>query len=182
MILTGREIEKQVRNGAIVIDPFQDSALNPNSYDLRLGDHLRVYDSSTIDVARYNPTSVIELPEEGLCLEGGGFYLGFSQERVGSEHFVPVLHAKSGTARAGLFVHVTANLIDIGSIGNLTFQLAPVLDVIVRPGMALAQVSFWKPIGEIDLYQGKYAGSVGPRASESYRDWAGHDDRPSEGV
>ncbi|MGH3868848.1 MAG: dCTP deaminase [Pseudonocardiaceae bacterium] len=125
---------------------------------------------------------IIELPEEGLCLKGGGFYLGFSQEQVGSEHFVPVLHAKSGTARAGLFVHVTANLIDIGSIGNLTFQLAPVLDVIVRPGMALAQVSFWKPIGEIDLYQGKYAGSVGPRASESYRDWAGRDGLPPEGT
>jgi dCTP deaminase len=182
VILTGCEIEKQVRNGAIVIDPFRDSALNPNSYDLRLGDHLRVYDSGTIDVARYNPTSLIELPEEGLCLKGGGFYLGFSQERVGSEYFVPVLHAKSGTARAGLFVHVTANLIDIGSTGNLTFQLAPVLDVIVRPGMALAQVSFWKPIGEIDLYHGKYAGSVGPQASESYRDWAGRDGLPPEGA
>lgn len=173
MILTGPEIEKQVSAGAIVISPFAEDAVNPNSYDLQLGEYLLQYRSEVLDVAKDNPTEVVQIPESGLRLKGGELYLGFSVERVGSDNFVPLLHAKSGTARAGLFVHVTANLIDIGSVGNLTFQLAPVLDVIVRPGMRLAQVSFWKPIGEIDLYRGKYVDSRGPRASESFRDWNG---------
>jgi hypothetical protein len=35
----------------------------------------------------------------------------------------PTNSGKSGTARMGLFVHVTADLIDIGSHGVTTFQL-----------------------------------------------------------
>ncbi len=178
MILTGPEIEKQVSDNRITIDPFDSRALNPNSYDLRLNDHLLVYEEEIIDVAKKNPTRVLPVSPEGLLLKGGGFYLGSSIERVGSEHYVPVLHAKSGTARSGLFVHVTANLIDIGSVGNLTFQLAPVLDVVVRPGMAVAQVSFWRTSGEIALYQGKYAGAAGPQSSRSFVDWADEDSLP----
>lgn len=178
MILTGAEIEKQVRSGTIIINPFRDEALNPNSYDLRLGDELLVYESDVLDVARRNNTRTVLIPDSGMRLRAGKLYLGSSAETVGSDHYVPVLHGKSGTARAGLFVHVTANLIDLGSVGRLTFQLAPVLDVVVRPGWPLAQVSFWQPVGDRLLYQGKYAGSTGPRASESFRDWAGaHDER-----
>ena len=143
MILTGPEIGTRVGLRHIIIEPFSAAALNPNSYDVALGDSILVYSSSILDVAKHNPVEELRIPPEGLLLKGGGFYLGHSVERIGSDHFVPILHAKSGTARAGLFVHVTANLIDLGSVGNLTFQLAPVLDV----------------------------DSVGPRPSESYRAW-----------
>lgn len=180
MILTGPEIRRQVRCGRIIIDPFDETSLNPNSCDIRLGSRILTYATQTLDVSVANPTTELSVPAEGLLLKGGNFYLGHSVERVGSDHFVPILHAKSGTARAGLFVHVTANLIDLGSVGNLTFQLAPVLDVIVYPGAHIAQVSFWKPLGKIDLYHGKYAGSVGPRSSESYRDWNLHPDPGSD--
>lgn len=104
-------------------------------------------------------------------MDARSFHLGASIEKVGSDYFVPMLHAKSGTARKGLFVHVTADLIDIGSFGKLTLQLYATLPVKVYPNMLIGQVTFWKPQGDIELYKGKYQGSDKPRISEIYKDF-----------
>lgn len=42
-MLTGSEIYKQVKNGRIEITPFAKERINPNSYNLRLDDHLKIY-------------------------------------------------------------------------------------------------------------------------------------------
>jgi dCTP deaminase len=170
VILTGREIARQVRNGRVILDPYDASQVNPNSYDLTLDSRLLVYRSALVDTQWDNPVDELRIPPEGMVLEAGGFYLGASREVVGSRHYVPQLHAKSGVARLGLFVHVTANLIDVGSVGNLTLQLHPILSLRVYPGIRIAQVSFWRTEGEITLYNGKYQGSVGPQSSRSYVD------------
>ena len=103
-------------------------------------------------------------------LEPLSFSLGCSVEMLGSNHFVPLVHAKSSTARAGLFVHVTADLIDIGSIGRITFQLFSTIAFRVYPGMRVAQMTFWRTRGRIHLYKGKYKGSQGPRKSLIFLD------------
>lgn len=48
-MLTGREILKQVKKGNIHIDPFDESQLNPNSYNLRLGKELAIYSRGSTD-------------------------------------------------------------------------------------------------------------------------------------
>lgn len=171
MILTGPEIGKQVEAGRIRIDPFDPAQLTTNSYDLRLGDNFLRYTSPVIDVRKRADFEVLEIPKEGLHLAKGTFVLSETRERFGSDHFVPIIHAKSGTARCGLFAHVTADLIDIGSFGKSTLQLYATLPVTIYPGMLLAQVSFWKPLGEIKLYEGKYQGSNGPMPSLTYLDY-----------
>ena len=50
MILSGKEIKKQVEEGSIAIDPFSDDQINPNSYNLRLHPDLLVYDLSLIHI------------------------------------------------------------------------------------------------------------------------------------
>ncbi len=42
-MLTGPEIVRQRQLGNIVIDPFDEARVNPNSYNLRLSNHLKVY-------------------------------------------------------------------------------------------------------------------------------------------
>ena len=42
-MLTGSEIEKQIKKGNIKIDPYDPSYINPNSYNLRLHPQLKVY-------------------------------------------------------------------------------------------------------------------------------------------
>lgn len=170
MIVTGREIDEQVRTGRITLDPFVERQINPNSYDLSLDRRLLVYRDDVVDPREDNAVDELVIPDEGLVLRAGHLYLGASREVVGSRYYAPQLHAKSGIARLGLFVHVTANLIDIGSVGNLTLQLHPVLDVRVHVGILIAQVSFWVPHGEIVLYDGKYQGSDGPQPSRSHID------------
>lgn len=170
MILTGLEIERQIVLGAISIHPFNKRQVNPNSYDLRLGNRILTYTDSILDTRNDNPVTEVELCAGGFKLSAGRVYLGASHEALGGGSFVPMLHAKSGIARLGLFVHATADLIDIGFQGNITFQLIPTLDITVYPHMLIAQVTFWKTLGEITLYKGKYQGSIGPQPSKSHQD------------
>jgi len=170
MILTGKHIVKEVETGLICIDPFDARHVTTNSYDLMLGKTLLVYEEEVLDPKSNNKYEEMTIPDEGILLPKGSFHLGSSVEKIGSTAYVPIIHAKSGVARLGLFVHVTADLIDIGSFGVVTFQFYATLPVRIYPGMKIAQVSFWQPKGDIVLYQGKYQGSTGPRTSMSHLD------------
>ncbi|WP_187484944.1 dCTP deaminase [Pantoea agglomerans] len=170
MILTGNKISEEISNERICIEPFQMDQITTNSYDLRLGNKYLVYTQDVIDTKQPPTYEEKEIPDDGLVMKAGDFILGHSEEIIGSNHYVPLIHAKSGTARMGLFVHVTADLIDIGSIGNSTFQLYATLPVKIFKGMLIAQVTFWVPEGKIDLYQGKYQHSRGPQPSRTYLD------------
>jgi dCTP deaminase len=173
MILTGTEILRECQRRRIQIDPFDPARASTNSYDLTLGHDFIRYEEAVIDPRRHNNYEKFKIGAEGLQMVQGDFLLGHSSEAIGSDYYVPLIHAKSGIARLGLFVHVTADLIDIGSHGNITFQLHNTLPIRLFPGMAIAQVTFWKPKGKIVLYNGKYQGSRGPRASEVHRDFVG---------
>ena len=170
MILTGKEIEKEVNGGMITITPFNPSCITTNSYDVALGNTLLKYTEEILDPKKNNSYEEILIPPKGIILTKNSFHLGSSCEKIGSNSYVPIVHAKSGIARLGLFVHVTADLIDIGSIGTITFQFYATLPVKIYPGMKIAQVSFWQPKGDIVLYSGKYQNSDGPRSSLSYLD------------
>lgn len=142
-----------------------------NSYDISLDRFLIKYSDMVIDPKLEANYEIIEIPDEGYELKKGEFHLGSSVETIGSDYYVPLVHAKSDIARLGLFIHVTANLIDVGSKGNITFQLYPVNNLKIYPNMEIAQISFWKPYGHIDLYNGKYQNSKGPQVSKIYRDF-----------
>ena len=49
-VLTGPEIARHVELGSIVIDPYDRSRLNPNSYNLRLADKLLVYNVNCAEI------------------------------------------------------------------------------------------------------------------------------------
>lgn len=171
MILTGKKIIEEIRNNRIEISPFDKKRVTTNSYDLSLGDTIIRYKAGVIDPKRKTPYEEIKILADGLVLDAGEFVLGHSNERIGSDFYVPMIHGKSGTARMGLFVHVTADLIDIGSHGVTTFQLYATLPVRLCSGILIAQVSFWVPFGDIVLYKGKYQNSTGPRPSMTYKDF-----------
>lgn len=171
MILTGNKIKEEVNKGRIVISDFCEEFCTTNSYDLSLDTRLIRYIGEYVDPKQEPQYEIIEIPESGYVLEKGSFYLGSSKEVIGSEHYVPLVHAKSGIARMGLFVHVTADLVDIGSIGNITFQLHATLPIKVYPGMKIGQATFWVPEGKIELYKGKYQHSSGPQVSKAYLDY-----------
>ena len=172
MILTGPEIQRQVELRRIRLSPYETGRVTTNSYDLTLSDELLCYQDECLDPTRASQARQIRIPPGGFALNKGDFFLGATVENVGSDYYVPLLHARSSVARLGLFVHVTADLIDIGFFGRLTLQLYAVTPVKLVPGMLIAQVTFWQPTGEIKLYRGKYQGAQSPVMSKSYLDSA----------
>jgi len=53
-MLTGKEIMNRIKAGEIVIDPFDEKRINPNSYDLTLNKKLLIYDNTlTKEEVRY---------------------------------------------------------------------------------------------------------------------------------
>lgn len=175
MILTGGKIHEEVLNKNIIINPFSSDQVSPNSYDFRLGETLLTYRAKTLDAKKNNETEKITIPKEGIILMPNKLYLGHTYEEMGSNKFVPIIRGRSSTGRLGLFINITADLIDIGSINQWTLQLHTVQPLRVYPNMLIGQVTFWEPEGQIDLYNGKYQGSIGPVASKLYRDFSQKD-------
>jgi dCTP deaminase len=170
MILTGSAIGKAVRAGEIIIHPFNADNLQPNSYDFHLGDTVKVYRERILDPRKPNPVDTYTIPPEGLTLDPGVLVLGHIAETIGSTVYVPIIKGISSIARLGLFIVITADLVDLGAVGAWTLQLHCVQPVTIYPGMRIGQMTFWKISGEPLLYSGKYQGSTGPEESKSWKD------------
>lgn len=166
MILTGSEIKKRIADESIVIRPFNPEQITTNSYDFRLGEKLLVNQDSIIDPRVPGNFKEVTIPEDGFVLRPDTLYLGHTVEVMGSTQYVPIIRGKSSTGRMGIYVHITADLIDIGSINQYTLMMHSVQPVRVFAGMLIGQVTFWRPCGDIELYRGKYQGLSGPQASK----------------
>jgi len=171
MILTGPEIIKQVQSSRIQIEPFNINQVNPNSYNFRLGETIKYYVNDVLDPKIKQEVREVKVESDGYVLNPGRIYLGHTFEIMGSDYYVPVVKGRSSSARLGLFIHITADLIDIGSHNQWTLQLYAVQPIKVYPQMLIGQVTFWKVFGEIEVYKGKYQGSMGPYESQIYKDF-----------
>lgn len=171
MILTGCEIEAAVNQGDITIRPFRKRQIAPNSYDFRLGDRCSIYTSTILDAAKQNETQNFIIPKEGLVLQSDRIYLINTEETMGSALYVPIIRGRSSVGRLGVFIDITADLIDLGSINQWTLQLHAVHPIRIYPGMLIGQVTFWRTYGQRVLYDGKYAKYQSPVASLSYLDF-----------
>jgi dCTP deaminase len=170
LILGSSAIHEAVLRGDIIIDPFDPEQLSPNSYDFRLGDRCKVYRPGTLDPRIPLDYEEHQIGPEGLLLQPGELYLVNTYEKMGSDVYVPIIRGRSSTGRLGLFINVTADLIDLGSINEWTLQLSPVLPVRIFPGMLVGQVTFWEVKGARTLYGGKYKDRLSPVESLSFLD------------
>ena len=67
MILSGEQIRNQLGSD-IIIDPFDDQRLNPNSYNLTLHDEVMIYEEVVLDMRKRNRVRRFSIPENGLVL------------------------------------------------------------------------------------------------------------------
>lgn len=68
MILSGNEIRLQHEAGTIVIEPWDERRVNPNSYNVSLAPELMVYTEACLDPRQANRTRTVPIPEEGPVL------------------------------------------------------------------------------------------------------------------
>lgn len=106
MILSGKEIQKQIKIGNIVIDPYDEKLINPNSYNLRLHNELLTYTDEILDMKKPLNTESITIPEDGLILHAGKLYLGRTYEKTSTNSFVPMLEGRSSIGRLSLTIQL----------------------------------------------------------------------------
>jgi dCTP deaminase len=123
-----------------------------------------------LDAARINKTRTLTIPKRGMLLQPDRLYLVNTEEVMGSRRFVPIIRGRSSVGRLGLFIDITADLIDLGSINQWTLQLHAVHPVHIYAGMLIGQVTFWTTFGRRVQYGGKYLGRTSPVPSLSYLD------------
>ncbi len=171
MILSGLEIKKKLGK-EIVIEPYNDKQLNPNSYNLRLHNELLVYDADVLDMKKANAIKTIVIPEEGLVLEPNKLYLGRTVEYTKTDRYVPMLEGRSSVGRLGLFIHVTAGFGDVGFRGFWTLEIFCVQPIRIYPNVELCQIYYHSIEGEYDQYtSGKYQNNQGIQPSLLYKDF-----------
>lgn len=171
MILSGKEIKRQLGTG-INIEPFNESQLNPNSYNLSLFNELLTYDNEVLDMKTPNPATRLTIPEEGLLLEPNKLYLGRTNEHTETSKFVPMLEGRSSIGRLGLFIHVTAGFGDVGFSGFWTLEIFCVQPIRIYPNVEICQIFYHSIEGEYDLYKsGKYQNNTGIQPSLLYKDF-----------
>ena len=171
MILSGKQITA-LQGSDIVIDPFSPAQVNPNSYNLRLHDQLRVYDQIELDMSRENTSHEVRIPEEGLVLEPHTLYLGRTREYTETRNHVPMLEGRSSIGRLGLFVHITAGFGDVGFCGYWTLEIFCVQPIRIFAGVEICQIFFHSIEGEFENYRsGKYQNNTGIQHSMLYREF-----------
>jgi dCTP deaminase len=175
-VLSDGTIRRLVEAGRIVIEPWDDSLVQPASVDLRLGDSFRVFENhkvTAIDLRNppTNLTKEVEVAEgEPFAIHPGEFVLGRTLERVEiPDDVVARIEGKSSLGRLGLIVHATAGFVDPGFTGTLTLEITNLTRVPIKlyAGLPIAQLSFMaldapaqRPYGSRELgshYQGQVA-------------------------
>lgn len=171
MILSGLEIKRRVGTD-IIIEPFDERCVNPNSYNLKLHNELLVYDEDFLDMKKLNKTKSITIPESGLMLSPGKLYLGRTHEYTATNNYVPMLEGRSSIGRLGLFIHVTAGFGDVGFKGYWTLEIHCIEPIKIYPYVEICQIYYHRIEGEYEEYsEGKYQNNTGIQPSFLFKDF-----------
>jgi dCTP deaminase len=171
MILSGREILRQIETGNIGINPFELRRLNPNSYNLTLHPVLECYVGHSLYTDSENVTRKIIIPEDGMILHPGVLYLARTNEYTKTHGYVPMLEGRSSLGRLGLHVHATAGFGDVGFEGFWTLELSVVERLHIYPNIDICQIFYHTILGDYDEYNGKYQKNDGIQGSLMYQEF-----------
>lgn len=174
MIISGKEILKRLGSD-IIIEPFSEKRVNPNSYNLTLHDELLVYDEVVLDMKRPNKFHRIKIPKEGFVLHPGELYLGRTVERTKTDNLIPMLEGRSSVGRLGVSIHVTAGFGDVGFDGFWTLEITCVKPIRIYAGVDICQIYYCEVEGDCTEYKGKYSDQKDILPSMMYKDFESQD-------
>ncbi|MGZ4615581.1 MAG: dCTP deaminase [Actinomycetes bacterium] len=183
MLLSDRDIRKDIESGRISLEPYQPEMVQPSSVDVRIDRYFRVFENHRyphIDPSVEQPelTRLVEPDgDEPFILHPGEFVLGSTYEVVSLPDDVSArLEGKSSLGRLGLLTHSTAGFIDAGFSGHVTLELSNVATLPIKlwPGMKIGQLCFFRLTSPAEAPYGsgasgsRYQGQRGPTPSRSF--------------
>lgn len=183
MLLSDKDILKQIESSQVVIEPFDNGMVQPASVDVCLDKVFRVFNNhkyTHVDPA----IEQSELTREVVVKEGEAFILHPGEFALASTYEVVTLgkkiaarfEGKSSLGRLALATHITAGFIDPGFSGHVTLELKNnnVLPIKLYPGMKIGQLAFFEMSSEVLNPYGSagfgshYQGQRGPTPSKTY--------------
>lgn len=163
MLLLSGEILQRIKKGSIVIKPFNEKQLNPNSYNLRLGPDLLMADVDTrLDLKedpkdKFKRIRIGDKDTSGYELQPGHLYLGSTVEWTETYDTIPCIEGRSSIARFGIECHISAGFGDLEYKGRWTLELTCVVPVRIYSGIEICQIRYDLPYGTcVQPYEGKY--------------------------
>ena len=187
MILSDKDIIKEVKQGGIIVKPFKKENVQPASIDLHLDNQFMTFntiENFVIDVKEpaKNLMNRVEIKKDDyFVLQPKEFALGLVIEETGvSDRIVGRLEGKSSLGRIGLIIHTTAGYLDPGNSLKMTLELfnASPLPIKLYYKMPIAQMAFEylsstceKPYGSKGL-NNKYYKDMTVKASEMHKNFS----------
>ena len=186
MILSGEQIREYIRQGRILIEPFDERLIGPSQVDLRLGSKFRIFRATNlVDPSDRNSieenTELVDSKGKPFVIRPGQLILGVTLEKVAVPNdLVASIEGRSSIARMGVFIHISSGHVNPGSgsrgpipvtLEILNMNPAPVK---LYPGMRICQLLFYTMDRAVskgyDEIGGKYAGKLEPSGSMVFED------------
>lgn len=153
MILTGKKIKDELKKGKIIIFPFCEKDIQPNSYDFHLGSEIIRYKRGIINNEIKKKQQIIKIDKKnGFKLIPGELYLGITKETIASDTYSQLLFGDNSIGSLGIWVHISAPLAHVGSKIRWTLEIKTIKTVTVYPGMKFGKICFLKNDGKINKY------------------------------
>jgi dCTP deaminase len=177
MILADSEIRRRREE---LVTPFDDSRVQPSSYDLTLHNRIAVpIPHRIIDIREDDPRNSMKFVDfEEFELHPKHSILACTEEVVRCPLDLSArIEGKSSLGRLFLAVHITAGVIDAGFFGQITLEIVNhgPWTIILYPSMPIAQVSYFQMTGPCETPYGSkklgshYLGQTGPTPAAGMR-------------
>jgi dCTP deaminase len=171
MILSDFDLERLIKDGKLIVKPFDGETIRENGLDLRLSDEVarhnpRMGDGFLVDPS--NPKTlgdeyVVERKPKGIIVPAGTQVLLSTLESVGlPNNLVGFIELRSTWARHGLFIPPT--IIDAGFAGTVTLGVfnGSRFPILLKPGVRFAHVIFARTLNRVrNAYVGTYQNQIG---------------------
>ena len=155
MILTAKEIHKNVQSKRIILEPYSSLALGTISYKFRIGRQISPIHAE-LDSRKSFALAYEEIPTNGYLLKPGLLYLAQTEEIMGSYDFAQQIFGIAPLGNIGVFIHISADLGHVGCVTQWTLEITTDYPVRIYPGQPIGQIIFWALEGEQTQYQGDY--------------------------
>jgi len=165
MILTKKEILKEIKAKRIIIEPYDEKAVGPASIDLTLDNQIRVFKNriargpiDVTDTADYKTITKLVDVKNKYVLRPGEFILGITKEKITlPEDICGWLNSRSRFARLGLAIHITAPFVQPGVSNKQVLEIYNVgpNKLALIPGQKLCQIILQKCAGKAK-YEGVF--------------------------
>ncbi|MBL8026482.1 MAG: dCTP deaminase [Fibrobacteres bacterium] len=174
MVLSDTTLRKMITDKSIEVSPFDDSAVQPASIDLRLSDHFVQLDEDKTEWLTLNKcANYKEFRQPSIMLQPHSFILASTIEYIKLPcDLTAFIEGRSSIGRTGLFIQ-NAGWVDAGFEGTITLELfnANRVPILLEAGRRICQMVVVKmdsPASEI--YKGKYKGQRLTTASRIFED------------